>query len=96
MVISDLRKGMQLFSAIYASPIERIIRKLWTALKNISPINKLPWMLAKDFNDISDMREKYGGVCHNISLVLEINDWIKDPGMIDLGAIGPKFTWCSG
>ncbi|XP_060675556.1 uncharacterized protein LOC132804988 [Ziziphus jujuba] len=47
VVISHRWKGQWLFIAFYASPITTIRHKLWTTLKEIHQINKLPWLIAE-------------------------------------------------
>lgn len=34
-----------------------------------------------------------GGNCLNFPLFKGINGWVRECNMLDLGAVGPKFTW---
>ncbi|CAK8542567.1 unnamed protein product [Lathyrus sativus] len=51
------------------------------------------WLVAGDMNDIAFDREKKGGatICQN--KCKKFIDWIDKCGLIDLGAVGARFTW---
>lgn len=82
-----------MFTALYASPITSIRQKLWEALQEISMINNFSWFLAGDFIDIDNCNEKFGGVNLNVPLDRGINGMERDCCLIDLGYVGPMFTW---
>jgi hypothetical protein len=78
---------------IYASPIESNRSLLWDDLKDIAQHMKEPWLLAGDFNDILCVEEKRGGVTASRRKCKIFKDRIDSCGLIDIGAMGPKFTW---
>jgi hypothetical protein len=78
---------------IYASPIETIRSVLWEELKNIAQHMIDPWLLAGDFNDIMCAEEKRGGVAASTRKCNIFKDRIDVCKLMDIGAMGPKFTW---
>ncbi|KAJ9169058.1 hypothetical protein P3X46_020526 [Hevea brasiliensis] len=46
-----------------------------------------------DFNTFLDAREKRGGNNHFLSSVNHCRSFINDMRLLNLGFIGPKFTW---
>lgn len=81
------------FTPIYASPNEEARRGLRADLRRLSSSVQSPWLLAADFNDIAHSGEKKGGapVSQRKSNVFVQN--IDACHLLDLGAIGSKFTW---
>jgi hypothetical protein len=50
-------------------------------------------MVIGDFNKILTAAEKMGGALVDMRKCLRFNRWIQDCGLLDLGSVGPKFTW---
>lgn len=94
-LVKDKRKEWWLFTALYASPIASMRKKLWKALKEISSINTFPWLIASDFNEIGSSFEKFG-VSATCPFDKSVNRLVRECGLIDLGVMGPKFTWSNG
>ncbi|CAL9006204.1 unnamed protein product, partial [Prunus brigantina] len=65
--------------------------KLWEYLTFVAESHELPWLLAGDFNDILAIDEKLGGASSGRSKGFK--DWFDSQEMLDLGFVGPKFTW---
>ena len=82
-----------LISAIYASPRfeERCI--LWNNLRILANMHDLPWALMGDFNEVLSAEEKYEGnpICQR--RVRAIKECMDECRMMDLGFIGPIYTW---
>ncbi|EEF46434.1 conserved hypothetical protein [Ricinus communis] len=80
---------------------------LWNALKTIVLeihshrklvhfcINE-PWVLAGDFNVYCSLDEKVGGLPARHSKCKELQDNMDKCSLMDLGILGPKFTWERG
>ncbi|WJX47132.1 hypothetical protein P8452_33857 [Trifolium repens] len=81
------------FTSIYASPIETKRNILWNDLKSLARNIHEPWLLAGDFNDIVCAGEKKGGASASIRKCNTFKDRIDACNLIDMGAMGPKFTW---
>ncbi|XP_070005613.1 uncharacterized protein [Nicotiana sylvestris] len=82
-------------TAVYAkcTPEER--RELWNSLELTNLQVNGPWCIGGDFNVILDPDEKKGGKPHRINKSLEFSTCMDNCGMIDLGFVGPKYTWCN-
>ncbi|MCI06146.1 hypothetical protein A2U01_0027202, partial [Trifolium medium] len=52
-----------------------------------------PWLLAGDFNDIMSQDEKQGGALVNFRRCRLFQERVNDCKLLDLGAVGSKFTW---
>ncbi|PNX94787.1 hypothetical protein L195_g017967 [Trifolium pratense] len=81
------------FTAVYASPNEQLRQEMWLKLKHISQNISEGWMLAGDFNDITSQEEKKGGAPVSVRRCNNFLDNINKCNLIDLGAVGSKFTW---
>ena len=80
-------------SAIYASPRRSERRILWNNLSVIADIHNLPWVMVGDFNDILSCDEKWEGNRPVASRIREFKDCLNACNMIDMGFLGPKYTW---
>jgi hypothetical protein len=81
------------FTPVYDSPNEALRNMLWEDLKNLSVNIQEPWLLAGDFNDIACIEEKRGGVVASSRRCNIFRDRINNCKLIDIGAVGPKYTW---
>lgn len=81
-----------LLIAIYATPTSN--RKLlWQKLLDLSESVNLPWLLIRDFNEISKPQEKFGGRPPDNSRMQLFIYFLNRANLIDIGFIGPRFTW---
>nr|XP_023875292.1 uncharacterized protein LOC111987785 [Quercus suber] len=82
-----------LISAIYATPrfAKRCI--LWENLKMLANLHDLPWALMGDFNEVLSEEEKSGGNLVCMRRVRAIKECMDACHVMDLGFLGPKFTW---
>ena len=82
-----------LIFAIYASPrlVER--RILWENLKIVAHLYNLPWLMLGDFNEVLYGEDKFVGNQVNLNIALEFKGCLDECNMLDLGFVGPKFTW---
>ncbi|XP_015162434.1 uncharacterized protein [Solanum tuberosum] len=55
----------------------------------------IPWCTIGDFNVITSMEEKFGGIPYNMNKTFEFISVIEACGLIDLGYTGNPFTWCN-
>lgn len=82
-----------LIYAIYTSPrlVDRII--LWDNLKTVAHLHNLPWLMLGDFNEVLCGEDKFGTNQVNLNKALEFKECLDECNMLDLGFVGPKFTW---
>jgi hypothetical protein len=85
--------GWWFLTPVYASPHEARRVSLWDDLKNIAHTMNEPWLVASDFNDIVGADEKRGGAVAASRKCQIFRDRINYCSLIDLGAMGAKFTW---
>ncbi|KAI9117146.1 hypothetical protein K1719_011312 [Acacia pycnantha] len=52
-----------------------------------------PWTVIGDFNDVAFLSERTGGLGGNEARCSLFSDRMNECGLLDLGAVGPKFTW---
>ncbi|XLR08090.1 hypothetical protein S83_036028 [Arachis hypogaea] len=91
-----IKRGIQeewLLTAVYASPQEGRRRELWHDLRNLQQNIRQGWLVIGDFNDIADPSEKKGGGRVDIGACRRFRKWIDDCSLLDLGAVGNRFTW---
>ena len=82
-----------LFSSIYASPRLYERKILWANLTQVAQLHNLPWLMMGDFNEILSGEDKFGGRQINLNKALEFKNCIDACNFIDLGFLGPKYTW---
>ncbi|XP_050254456.1 uncharacterized protein LOC126700356 [Quercus robur] len=82
-----------LISTIYASPRLAKGRILWNNLKTVAHLHNLPWLMLGDFNEVLCGDDKFGGNTVNINKALEFKDCLDKCNMLDLGFVGPRYTW---
>ncbi|PNX75251.1 ribonuclease H, partial [Trifolium pratense] len=78
---------------VYASPNEDNRKTMWDDLRIIANNMREAWLLAGDFNDIACMEEKRGGVSASLRRCNKFSERINACNLMDMGAMGPKFTW---
>ncbi|KAH0712277.1 hypothetical protein KY289_008236 [Solanum tuberosum] len=79
---------------IYAKCKDLLRRPLWDRmLQQANDTANSPWCAVGDYNVITSMDEKLGGVPYNMRKSLEFIAVIEACGLMDLGFSGQKFTW---
>jgi hypothetical protein len=51
------------------------------------------WLVLGDFNEITALEEKFGRDDRNLHQMVAFCDALTDCTLLDLGFIGPLFTW---
>ncbi|KAL8154246.1 hypothetical protein V2J09_012006 [Rumex salicifolius] len=83
-------------SAIYGSPNASTRLNLWCELEDFALSNNRSWILTGDFNATRSTSEK-SRQSDSTQRAFEIFDqWIDNLHLVDLGFIGPKYTWWCG
>ncbi|KAI9124584.1 hypothetical protein K1719_004506 [Acacia pycnantha] len=80
-------------TAIYAIPRPDLKRILWEELMHIASSTQEPWMTIGDFNDIASLSERTGGAGSDEARIRRFNDILYGCRLMDLGYVGPKYTW---
>ncbi|XP_015057525.1 uncharacterized protein LOC107003747 [Solanum pennellii] len=77
----------------YAKCKDRLRRPLWEKLLHHASININPWCAVGDYNVISDVEEKLGGLPYNMKKSMDFIAAIEACGLVDIGFSGHKYTW---
>ncbi|WMV41202.1 hypothetical protein MTR67_034587 [Solanum verrucosum] len=83
-----------MMSFIYAKCKEYMRRPLWDRLLFYANM-EIPWCTSGDFNVITSIEEKFGGIPYNIHKSFEFVGVIEACGLTDIGYTGLPFTWCN-
>ncbi|KAI9112268.1 hypothetical protein K1719_016791 [Acacia pycnantha] len=86
-------EGWFFVTALYAIPDTRHKQILWSTLNGFASSMVLPWVVVGDFNDIASLSERTGGLGSSEARCSLFSDRIQSCNLMDLGAVGPKFTW---
>ncbi|KAK2665274.1 hypothetical protein Ddye_003848 [Dipteronia dyeriana] len=78
-------------TTVYVNPCVTSIRLLWGYLDAIRKCFNMLWLIAGDFNEITISDEKSG--CRRSYSNSGFASWIDRNELVDLGFLGPKFTW---
>ncbi|GKV08919.1 hypothetical protein SLEP1_g20489 [Rubroshorea leprosula] len=81
------------FSGVYGRPHFDIRSLLWHELSDMAKHVNIPWIIAGDFNDVTEQGEKFGGNPINQLRVNAYLSCMSDCGMMDMGYVGGKYTW---
>ncbi|KAH0654383.1 hypothetical protein KY289_032061 [Solanum tuberosum] len=79
---------------VYAKCKDVLRRTLWERFIHLSTV-KIPWCTMGDFNVITSIDEKKGGIPYNMNKSFEFISVIEGSGLIDLGYSGSQYTWCN-
>lgn len=85
-----------LLSVVYGSLQERHKEDLWNELWDTHNNHNLPWCVVGDFNSVLHPHEKEGGGNFNTRAGQWFAQCIFYCNLLDLGYMGPSFTWRSG
>ncbi|XP_049378372.1 uncharacterized protein LOC125843202 [Solanum stenotomum] len=87
-------KEKYMISFIYAKCKDHLRRPFWDKLMQLSD-KDIPWCTMGDFNMITSIEEKQGGVPYNMNKSFDFLSVIEACGLMDLGYSGHHFTWCN-
>ena len=83
-------------SVIYGSPSHSLRRFLWEDLNQTSTPHAAPWIIVGDFNSVTCMELVSNDRILDQQRCSTFTTWNFDNRLIDLRAMGPKFTWNRG
>ncbi|XP_075669878.1 uncharacterized protein LOC142639611 [Castanea sativa] len=82
-----------LLIAIYASPRCAERQVLWNNLMKMADLHDMSWVMAGDFNEPLMGGDKFGGRGVSVNRALQFKECLDACSMIDIGFLGPRFTW---
>ena len=81
------------FTGFYGELVTARRHEAWAKRRTLNDKPHIPWPCAGDFNEITRQEEKVGGAIRAHSQMQAFRDIIDECGFMDLGFIGPNFTW---
>ena len=78
---------------VYAKCKDHLRRPLWNKMIQQATLNDNPWCSVGDFNVITSVEEKLGGVPYNIRKIMNFTAVIEACGLLYIGFSGKNFTW---
>ncbi|XP_050242088.1 uncharacterized protein LOC126691051 [Quercus robur] len=83
-------------TGFYGHPVTSMRQSSWQLIESLYGQCKMPWLVCGDFNEILHPDEKMGWKERDVDQMREFRESLSRCGLIDLGFVGPRFTWCNG
>ena len=83
------------FTGFYGSPTVEGKSAAWGILRTLHTHHNLPWLCVGDFNELLSSNEKWGKRPRPEHQMSQFRQAVDDCGFMDLGFVGPAFTWCN-
>lgn len=83
-------------TGFYGHPDARMRFSSWELIKTLHAQASLPLVTFGDFNEIVHPDEKLGWRDREASQMEAFREIVSRCGLIDLGFVGQKYTWCNG
>ena len=68
----------------------------WELLETLKNQSTLPCVVFSDFNEIEHPKEKLGWLDRDADQMGNFKECLGRCGLLDLGFVGQRFTWCNG
>ena len=81
-----------LLTIVYAKCTRSERQTLWRHLRHVNP-SSLPWLVGGDFNVVTSLDERLGGLPVQVSAMQDFNDCIDDCSLRPFTTTGSRFTW---
>ena len=82
-------------SSFYGHPDARKRYVSWELLISLKNHCVMPWIVFGDFNEITHPDEKMGWLERDANQMRSFRECLNVCGLIDLGFVGQRFTWCN-
>ena len=92
-IINKGKEDAWRFTGFYGEPVTHLRHESWSKLRQLNSRFNLPWLCAGDFNEILRSNEKHGGSSRSQSQMQLFRDVVDECSFLDLGFVGPQFTW---
>ena len=80
-------------TGFYGEPETARRAEKWDQLRYLNSHSNTPWLWVGDFNEIIRQDEKVGGGIRSHNQMQLFREVIDECEFMDLGYVGPKFTW---
>ena len=68
----------------------------WQLIETLHAQCGMPWVVYGDFNEILHPNGKLGWRERDANQIRNFRDVLSRCGLVDLGFVGQKYTWCNG
>ena len=92
-IINKGKEDAWRFIGFHGEPVTHLRHEPWSKLRQLNSRFNLPWLCASDFNEILKSNEKHGRSSRSQSQMQLFRDVVDECGFLDLGFVGPQFTW---
>ena len=83
----------ELWRVVYGFAANGDRGRTWNLLRTLATQSSLPWLVAKDFNEILNNSEKFGGHLQGAAPMARFHSPLVDCNLVNMGYVGSKFTW---
>ena len=83
-------------TGFYGQPDSGKRKISWSLLEMLNKQCNMPWVVYGDFNEITHADEKIGWFDRDATQMWEFRECLSRCGLIDLGFVGQRYTWCNG
>jgi hypothetical protein len=80
-------------TGFYGHPKTALRYRSWSLLRRLHGLSDKPWLLLGDFNKIVALEEKFGREDRSFRQMAGFRGALSDCSLMDLGFVGPEFTW---
>ena len=92
-IINENQNNVWRLTGFYGAPETRNREESWDLLRRLNSQFKIPWCCLGDFNELVRIEEKQGKHFRSDRQMQLFQDVLDGCGFVDLGFIGPPFTW---
>ena len=96
VVHGESKNGPWRISGFYGHPDTSKRQSSWQLIEALYAQCSMPWVVCGDFNEILHPDEKLGWRERDANQIRDFRDVLSRCGLVDLGFVGQKFTWCNG
>ncbi|XP_023914161.2 uncharacterized protein LOC112025716 [Quercus suber] len=83
-------------TSFYGHPESGKRKISWSLLEALNKQCDMPWVVCGDFNKITQADEKIGWLDRDATQMWEFRECLSKCGLIDLGYVEQRYTWCNG
>ncbi|XP_042988712.1 uncharacterized protein LOC122316247 [Carya illinoinensis] len=87
--------GQWQFTGVYGHPDTELRQETWNTIRSLRGTVSVPWLVCGDFNEVLCWQEKRGGRNRPERQMRTFRQLLDDCSFVDLGFMGPPFTWCN-
>ena len=80
-------------TGFYGYPEVALRDRSWALLRHLGTLSDVPWLALGDFNEITQQEKLSGRLDRNANQMAAFREALLDCSLLDLGYVGPAFTW---